>query len=161
MSVNRWWFGVAAALLAAGAAGQEPRVDRDTLELTMRVLPEGARTPDAVTRTIELPRPAAPAAIENGQRGLERANETAQGRDDGRGAADSARGRGPASGRDVAAEARERGAGGDVAAEARERGREAGREAADQARENRDDAGRGEPGRGEPGRGELNRPDRR
>ena len=53
------WVG--AALLGAGPvaaqepAAQEPEVDVDHLEVTMRLLPEGATGPDPVTRVIELP----------------------------------------------------------------------------------------------------------
>lgn len=98
-------------VLAAGAGGQDAAVD-NSLDLTMKLLPEGAASPEAITKTIVLPPAASATGVANSENGRARANE-----------------------------ARETGR--ENAAEARERGRELGQEIAEQARENRDNAGRG------------------
>lgn len=104
---------------------QEPEVDAAVsaeLEVTMVLLPQGAVRPDSITKTIELPRPAA-ASGANGEQG-----------------------------RDIAEAARNQGQEGlEIAEEARERGREFGQDMAEQARENREDAGRGGPPEEPPG----------
>jgi hypothetical protein len=93
----------------------------ETLDVTMRLMPEGATLPDAVTKVIELPAAAADQAREEAASGLETANE----------ARDS------------------HGAG--QAAEAAEQGRERGQQMREQAQENRENAGRGEPPATPPG----------
>lgn len=118
---------LALGVLLAGAAGaQQPADDEPVpreLEVTMTLMPEGAREPEAVTRVIELPAAASARAAEASEHGLSRA--------------------------DAAREARQEGL--DRAAEAREKGRELGEEIAEQARENREDAGRGRPPEPPPG----------
>ena len=84
----------------------------ENLDLTMKLLPEGAKDAAPITRQIELP--AVPP----------------QGTGTGRGASD---GKPPLDGP---------GAGQDTAAEARERGREFGQDVAQQARDSRENAGR-------------------
>lgn len=108
-----------ATFFACGtAAAQVESVDEsieEELELTMTLMPEGADRPDVITKSIELP----PAASSRGAEASEKGRETANG-------------------------ARQnRQAGFDTASEARERGREFGEAMAEQARENREDAGRG------------------
>jgi hypothetical protein len=92
----------------------------ERLELTMALLPEDAVDAEVITRRIELP-PAAPDAAANSQRPAEPPGQ--------------ANGQGP---------------GLDTAAEARERGREFGQNVAAQARENRENAGRGDDPPGPP-----------
>ena len=101
-------------VLAAGAGGQDAAVD-NSLDLTMKLLPEGAASPEAITKTIVLPPAASATGVANSENGRARANEAREARETGR----------------------------ENAAEARERGRELGQEIAEQARENRDNAGRG------------------
>ena len=118
-------FVTAAAILAIvltmgnTAMAQDPKGNDAVaveLEVTMVLLPQGAARPEVITKSIELPRPAAASGGESEQ------------------------------GRDTADEARDnRQDGLDTAAEARERGREFGQDMAEQARENREDAGRGGP----------------
>lgn len=116
---------IAGCVLGPGAVAQEPTGDAvpdeepvsEELELTMKLMPAGAELPDAVTKTIQLPPAASAQAAEASARGLSTANEAKQNRPDGL----------------------------DTAADARERGREFGDAMAEQARENREDAGRGNP----------------
>lgn len=112
-----------AAALALGALGARAQDAPDDdasdadFELTITLLPPGATQPDAVTRRIELP----PAVVEQGNSGDAEGLETAE-------------------------EVRERRAVGlENAAEAVERGRELGEAVSEQARETRENAGRGEP----------------
>ena len=134
MSVTRSFGLTAALLIASAASGQSPNTGTSNLELTMRLLPERAATPDAVMRTIELPPAASPVAVENSQHGLDRANEVRALRDE------------RSNGRETAADAR------DTAADARERGREI----AEQVRENRGETGTDQ---GAPGPSERPRPE--
>ncbi len=90
------------------------------LDLTMKLLPEGATSAEPITRQIELP--ATP--------------PSSAGNDKDQGAKSS-----PIEGA---------GTGRDTAAEARERGREFGQDVAEQARENRENAGRGRGSTGPP-----------
>jgi hypothetical protein len=107
---------VAVAASACAAYGQEG--EEASLEVTIRLLPENAVGPEEITRRIELP-PAAANAAPPGTPPDE-GNPT----DDRAGPpTDPARGN-------------------DVATEARERGREFGQEVSEQARENRENAGR-------------------
>jgi hypothetical protein len=102
----------------SGANAQDGTADRiDTLDVTMTLMPEGATLPDAVTKVIELPEAAAAAAEENAAPGTDTANAARANRE----------------------------AGLEVAADAREQGREFGQQMADQAQENRENAGRGNP----------------
>ena len=67
---------VSLALIATHAVAQESGdTPDDTLDLTMVLMPEGATTPDAVTRVIELPAAAAAVAAGNSADGLDTANE--------------------------------------------------------------------------------------
>jgi hypothetical protein len=97
---------------AASAYAQEPAVETN-LDVTIRLLPENAVGPQDITRRIELPPAVAVAAPP------EQPTE------------------GPPPGADNG-----QGQGLDVATEARQRGREFGQERAEQARENRENAGR-------------------
>jgi hypothetical protein len=104
------------SLGTGSALTQEPGADQsESLELTMTLLPEKATQPDALTKTIELPTPASPTAVEKAAAGLAKANESRERRE----------------------------AGLDTAAEARERGREFGQDMAAEAQENRENSGRG------------------
>jgi hypothetical protein len=110
------WVGMlSAAVQAQPRATADDRIE--TLDLTMILMPEGATTPAAVTRTIELPAAAAEQARERAARGLDTANGARGGPLDG-----------PA-----------------VAADARERARDLGRELSEQAQQNRENLGRGPP----------------
>lgn len=108
---------LAGGLLVSAVAFAEDDAVPEELELTMTLMPVNAELPDAVTRTIELPAAASGEAVEASERGLSTADEARQNRR----------------------------AGLDTAAEARERGQELGEAMAEQARENREDAGRGDP----------------
>ena len=101
-------------VVAAGARAQDAE-SNDSLDLTMKLLPEGAASPEAITKTIALPPAASASGVANSENGRARANEAREARETGR----------------------------ENAAEARERGRDFGQEIAEQARENRDNAGRG------------------
>lgn len=76
---------------AIAQEANETEAAADALDLTMTLLPEGATTPDAVTRTIELPDPA---ALRAAPPGLERADEARTGREAGLANAAEARERG-------------------------------------------------------------------
>jgi hypothetical protein len=106
---------VVVAATACAAYGQEG--GEASLEVTIRLLPENAVGPEEITRRIELP-PAAANAVPP---------QTPP--DEGSPTGDRGQPNDP-------------GAGNDVATEARERGREFGREVSEQARENRENAGR-------------------
>lgn len=119
-------FGRIAVLLIGGwvlapvAAAQAPSDDEtvpEELELTMTLMPADAELPDAVTKTIELPTAASESGVAASEQGLATANGARQNRQEGF----------------------------DAAADARERGQEFGEAMAEQARENREDAGRGDP----------------
>jgi hypothetical protein len=93
----------------------------ETLDVTMRLMPEGATLPDAVTKVIELPAAAADQAREAAAPGLKTANEARENR------------------------------GAEQAADAAEQGRERGQQMREQAQENIENAGRGEPPAAPPG----------
>lgn len=76
----------------------------DTLDLTMTLLPEGATTPEAVTRTIELPDAA---ALRAEPPGLDRADESRQRRGAGLETAAGAREQGREFGQQMAQQAQE------------------------------------------------------
>lgn len=124
-------FGLSACLtlgLVSPAAQAQPP-GADSLDLTMVLLPEDARTPESITRTIELP----PAARER----IDAAGARRDGVDQ---AGDDA---GPPAVESLPEAAREAAAFGlDTAAAARELGRDFGQDMAEQARDNRDNAGR-------------------
>jgi hypothetical protein len=127
----------AAALSLFGTLHAQESGGDDSLEITMRLLPAGAASPEAITKTIELPASASPTGVENSANGLRRANEAREARGADHDRADEAH--------DRADEARERAnQASEKADEARERGREFGAETAEQARENRDNATRGD-----------------
>jgi hypothetical protein len=84
------------------------------LEVTMVLIPPDAARPDVITKTIELPAPAA-RSNDKSNKGQDNADEASENQQTGL----------------------------DTAEDARERGREFGQEMAEQARENREDAGRG------------------
>ena len=77
--MQRFLVVVSLVLIATHAGAQESSdAPDDTLDLTMVLMPEGATTPDAVTRVIELPAAAAeaaPVAAESSAEGLDTANE--------------------------------------------------------------------------------------
>ncbi|HET7130896.1 MAG TPA: hypothetical protein VFJ95_01555 [Gammaproteobacteria bacterium] len=106
----------APAVLAAPVHAQPPA---DALDVTMVLLPEHATGPKDITRRIELP----PA------KGSENADNRGRPEDRGNAA-------GPPEGA---------GEGRDTAEQARERGREFGQQISEQARENREQAGHGQP----------------
>ena len=119
---------VCASLAMAWAiAAYAQEKGESNLDVTIRLLPENAVGPEDITRRIELPpaaaRPTPPRAEPD----------------------DSARP--PADDKE-----KEKGRADEAADQARERGREVGKETADQARENRENAGRPDdkPGRGPP-----------
>jgi hypothetical protein len=108
---------LAVVLSLSNAMAQEQKrndVAITELEVTMVLIPPDAARPDVITKTIELPVPAA--------RGSGKSNEGSENAD-------------------AASDNRQDGL--ETAEEARERGREFGQEMAEQARENREDAGRG------------------
>jgi len=108
-------FLLAISLATSSVLAQESKDPSESLELTMTLLPETAKQPDALTKTIELPAQASPTAVDKSAAGLAKGNES-----------------------------RERREGGlDTAAEARERGREFGQDMAAEAQENRENSGRG------------------
>jgi hypothetical protein len=82
---------LASAFVGGSAIAQEARArgnERAALELTMVLIPANAQTPDAVTKTIELPKDDGSGAyvasaqdVEHSERGLETANAA---REDGR-----------------------------------------------------------------------------
>src|SRR5262245_33935543 len=116
-----------ALAMAGGVAAHAQAPSESNLDVTIRLLPENAVGPEDITRRIQLPPAAAnptPPRAES---------------DDG----DEA----PPSGDD-----KEKGRGDEISDEARERGREFGQETAEQARGNRENAGRPDdaPGRGPP-----------
>ncbi|HSD70431.1 MAG TPA: hypothetical protein VLB07_12800 [Woeseiaceae bacterium] len=117
-------FTTVAATMAVAIAANDAAIAQNTkpddatfaeLEVTMVLMPPGATRPDAVTKTIELPRPARDTGDDNSSKGQDTADEARENREDGL----------------------------ETAGNARERGREFGQEMAEQARENREDAGRG------------------
>lgn len=111
---------MAACFIGTAVLGQEPPDDEavpEELELTMTLMPANAELPEAVTKTLELPPAAAARGAEASEPGRDRAGDARGSRQEGL----------------------------DTAAEARERGLELGEAMAEQARENREDAGRGDP----------------
>lgn len=106
------WLGIALGVAICGPARAQDGAENpaDALDLTMTLLPEGATTPDPVTRTIQLPDAA---ALRADPPGIERANEA----------------RRDATGPDTAAEAREQGRdfGQQIAQQAQEARENAGR----------------------------------
>jgi hypothetical protein len=145
---------VATWLAGATATAQEDAVEaRESLELTMRLLPEGVRDPEAIIKTIELPLPAAerPAAAADERRGRQAGrSEDSRGDERRNEAADADRERAGERDDDLRDE---RGTDED----ARERGRDAGQDIAEQARDNRDDADRANRDRGDEDRGNPDR----
>lgn len=126
----------AAGCLVLGAAvhaqdANDSGKDADNLDVTMTLLPEGAKLPDAVTRTIKLP-PAASghAASDHAASGLGTANANRTRRENGL----------------------------KTAEEARAEGRDLGQEMRQQAAEQRENAerGKGPDNAGPPGRGGTN-----
>jgi hypothetical protein len=125
------WIVPALAVALVGAAGaQENERATERLELTMTLLPEQARDAVEITRRIELPPPPAQPA-ENGEK-----PDEPPGQENGQGQ------------------------GLDTAAEARERGREFGQDVAADARDNRENAGRGASPPGPPETPPGQQPDR-
>jgi hypothetical protein len=102
----------AALATVATVAVDAQEASEASLEVTIRLLPENAVGPEEITRRIELP----PAAAIPAPPRAEAADEAPP---------DSERGRGD-----------------EISRDARERGREFGQETAEQARENRENAGR-------------------
>jgi hypothetical protein len=116
------WIGLALATAYACGAGAQSERAIERLEITMTLLPEQAENAaQVIQRVIDLPPPRAPEAGDNGQK------------------PDEPPGRGNG-----------RGQGLETAAEARERGREFGQDVAADARENRENAGRGDDPPGPP-----------
>ncbi len=109
---------LAVVLSASNAAMAQNQKRNDVviteLEVTMVLIPPDAARPDIITKTIELPAPAAPEGGQDNE-GSDNADEASENRQTGL----------------------------DTAEDARERGREFGQDMAEQARENREDAGRG------------------
>ncbi len=157
---------LAITLYASGSFAQSRA---ESLDLTMELLPEGARSAEPITRRIELPPRDAVVrdrGAENGESDRGGAASEAPGR-----AGEAARPERPAGPTErpergerperlgpperpelpASAERAERGR--ETADRARERGRELGRQMSEEARENRENAGRGAPER-PPGRPE-------
>ena len=123
----------ALAICAAPAAFAQSEVKRaDNLDLTMKLLPEHATGPEEITKRIDLPRPAGTGESKD-------QNDSDKNKDNDK--AD----KGPPS--DPGDQGRS------TAEQARERGLEFGQEAAEQARENRENAGHGTSGGGDNGGG--------
>jgi hypothetical protein len=116
-----------ALAMAGGAAARAQDAGDANLDVTIRLLPENAVGPEDITRRIELP----PAAANPTPPRAESDDEAAQPGND---------------------KEKEKGRGDEISDEARERGREFGQETAEQARGNRENAGRPDdaPGRGPP-----------
>jgi hypothetical protein len=114
-----------ALAMAGGVAAHAQDAGDANLDVTIRLLPENAVGPEDLTRRIELP----PAAARPTPPRAESDDEAAPPGND-----------------------KEKDRGDDAADEARERGREFGQETAEQARGNRENAGRPDdaPGRGPP-----------
>jgi hypothetical protein len=114
-----------ALAMAGGVAARAQDAGDANLDVTIRLLPENAVGPEDITRRIELP----PAASRPTPPRAESDDEAAPPGND-----------------------KEKDRGDDAADEARERGREFGQETAEQARGNRENAGRPDdaPGRGPP-----------
>ena len=110
---------IGACFLGTALAEEPPDEEPvpEELELTMTLMPANAELPDVVTKAIELPPAASDRGAEASEPGRERADDAREHRQEGL----------------------------DTAAEARERGLELGEAMAEQARENREDAGRGDP----------------
>lgn len=116
MSKHGIWLGIAVAFTGVGAASaQDNERALERLEVTMTLLPEQARDASEIMRRIELP----PAAERRGGNGEPPAEP-------------------PGAANDAGQQGR------DTAAEARERGREFGLQVAEEARQNRENAGRGD-----------------
>ena len=90
------WFAMVVAMIPGPALAEDQGED-DEAEITIRLMETAdAELPAAVTEQIELP-PAATEdreAVENAQRGIERANENRDRREEGQATADEARERG-------------------------------------------------------------------
>ncbi|HEX7235499.1 MAG TPA: hypothetical protein VF405_00980 [Gammaproteobacteria bacterium] len=114
-----------ALAMAGGVAARAQNAGDANLDVTIRLLPENAVGPGDITRRIELP----PKAANPAPPRAESDDEAAPPGDD-----------------------KEKGRGDEISDEARERGREFGQETAEQARGNRENAGRPDdaPGRGPP-----------
>jgi hypothetical protein len=114
-----------ALAMAGGVAARAQDAGEANLDVTIRLLPENAVGPEDITRRIQLP----PAAARPTPPRAESDDEAAPPGND-----------------------KEKDRGDDAADEARERGREFGQETAEQARGNRENAGRPDdaPGRGPP-----------
>jgi hypothetical protein len=102
----------AAGCLVLGAAAAHAQdahdtgPDADSLDVTMTLLPEGAKQPDAVTRTITLPSAASSQAASASASGLDKANANRARRENGLKTAEEAR----AEGRDFGQEMRQQAA---------------------------------------------------
>lgn len=112
----------AVAICASRGAEADGAEKRDNLELTMTLLPEHAKGPEEITRRIELPPPKPPAEQKDAQ--------APNGDQDGDLKKDD---KGPPAGKGEQGHSN--------ADQAREQGREFGQNAAEQARENRENAG--------------------
>jgi hypothetical protein len=116
MRKHNIWLAFAVALAGVGSANaQDNERALERLEVTMTLLPEQARDAAEITRRIELP----PAAARGAESGAQ-PNEL------------------PTPPSDAAQQGLE------TAAEARERGRDFGQQVAEEARQNRENAGRGD-----------------
>lgn len=73
----------AAGSAVAGRAFAQNDETSDSLDLTMRLLPDGARSPEAITKTIELPPSASPTGVQNSEQGRRRADDARRGPDTG------------------------------------------------------------------------------
>ena len=141
---------VCAALALAGGIAHAQEAAETSLDVTIRLLPENAVGPEAITRRIELP--PAPPTPPRSERAEEAPPQAAPAeREEGprqappsERAEDAPRQTAPAERADRPPPAAEssslRGQG--AAGEARERGRQVGQETAEQTRENRENAGR-------------------
>ena len=117
----------AALAMACAAHAYAQETSESNLDVTIRLLPENAVGPEDITRRIELP----PVAARPTPPRAEADDDAPPAEDD-----------------------KQKGRGDEIADEARERGREFGQETAEQARGNRENAGRPDdaPGRGPPRR---------
>jgi hypothetical protein len=82
---------IALAATSTALAQEDSGEAIETLDLTMELMSEGATTPEAVTRIIELPEAVLEAARERAANGLDEANANRERRDEGLAIADEAR----------------------------------------------------------------------
>lgn len=110
----KWIVAVAAGYLVLGAPvhaqdANDSGTDADSLDVTITLLPEGATQPDAVMKTIALPKKLSDTAASHNatQQGLEKANQRQDRRAQGLATAEEARAQGSAFGQEMRQQAAE------------------------------------------------------